>query len=114
MDVSYSMSFREGTTQYDWDSTKWRRAKSVFIEGFNQLRPQDEGALASFAGDFHLEQDFTPDKKMLIDAASGMYLRPGTSLYTAIATAVSYSAAKPGKRVIILLTDGVDNRSRLV
>ncbi|MBE0644318.1 MAG: VWA domain-containing protein [Bacteroidetes bacterium] len=112
MDVSYSMAFREGTTQQDWDSTKWRRAKSVFIEGFKKLRAQDEGALASFAGDFLLEQDYTMDKKLLIDAASGMYLRPGTSIYTAIVTAVNYSINKPGKRVIILLTDGVDNRSR--
>jgi VWFA-related protein len=117
MDVSYSMAFIEGTTVVDVDvdgedSTKWRRAKTVFIEGFNNLRPQDEGALASFAGDFLLEQDYTTSKKMLVDAASGMYLRAGTSVYTAIATAVNLSAGKTGKRVIILLTDGVDNRSR--
>lgn len=117
MDVSYSMAFKEGTTIVDDgidgdDSTKWRRAKTVFIEGFNKLRPQDEGALASFAGDFLLEQDFTNNKKVLIDATAGMYLRPGTSIYTAIATAVNLSAGKTGKRVIILLTDGVDNRSR--
>jgi hypothetical protein len=112
MDVSYSMAFREGTTETDWDSTKWRRAKTVFIEAFNRLRTQDEGALASFAGDFRLEQDYTTDKKMLADAAAGMSLRPGTSVYTSIVTAVNYSLAKPGKRVIIILTDGVDNRSR--
>ncbi|MDT8324136.1 MAG: hypothetical protein RRA94_08500, partial [Bacteroidota bacterium] len=28
MDVSYSMAFREGTNQTDWDSVKWRTAKS--------------------------------------------------------------------------------------
>jgi VWFA-related protein len=112
MDVSYSMAFIEGTTQEDWDSTKWRRAKSVFIEAFNVLRPQDEAALASFAGDFLLEQDFTTNKKLLIDATAGMFLRPGTAIYTSIVNAVNLSANKTGKRVIILLTDGVDNRSR--
>ncbi|MDX9759827.1 MAG: VWA domain-containing protein [Bacteroidota bacterium] len=112
MDVSYSMAFKEGTTQEDWrDSVKWRRAKTVFIESFNKLRPQDEGALGSFAGQFLLEQDWTTDKSALSDAAYGMSLRAGTSIYSAIASAVNMSAGKQGKRVIIILTDGVDNRS---
>ncbi len=112
MDVSYSMGFREGTNQQDWDSVKWRTAKSVFIQGFQKLRPEDEGALASFAGDFLLEQGFTLNKKLLADAAAAMELRSGTSIYDAIVTASGYLAQKEGKKVIILLTDGVDNRSR--
>lgn len=112
MDVSFSMAFKEGTTEEDWqDSVKWRRAKAVFIESFNKLRPQDEGALGSFAGQFLLEQDWTTDKRALSDAAYGMWLRAGTAIYSAIASAVNMSAGKQGKRVIILLTDGVDNRS---
>ncbi|MBR9979273.1 MAG: VWA domain-containing protein, partial [Bacteroidetes bacterium] len=112
MDVSYSMAFIEGTTHYDLDSTKWRRAKEVFIQGFNSLRPQDEAALASFARDFVLEQDFTGNTQWLIDAAFAMALRPGTAIYTAIVNAVTLASIKNGKSVIILLTDGVDNQSR--
>lgn len=112
MDVSFSMAFIEGTREYDIDdSVKWRRSKDVFIQAFNALRPQDEAALASFAGDFMLEQDFTSNKKLLIDATAGMYLRRSTAIYTSIATAVSYFGSRTGKRVIILLTDGVDNTS---
>lgn len=112
MDVSISMRFKEGTRDDDDDSVKWRRAKAVFIEAFNKLRTQDEGALASFAAKYHLEQDFTSDKKLLADATAGMSLKSGTAIYTSIVTAVNYSLAKPGKRVIIILTDGVDNSSR--
>jgi hypothetical protein len=112
MDVSYSMAFREGTNNTDWDSVKWRTAKSVFIQGFQKLRPEDEGALASFAGDFLLEQTFTTNKKLLADAAAAMELRSGTSIYDAIVTASGYLEQQDGKKIIILLTDGVDNRSR--
>jgi hypothetical protein len=111
MDVSYSMAFREGTNRTDWDSVKWRTAKSVFIQGFQKLRPVDEGALASFAGDFLLEQNFTTEKKLLADAAAAMYLRSGTAIYDAIVTASGYLEQQEGKKVIILLTDGVDNQS---
>ncbi len=111
MDVSYSMAFIEGTNRYDRDSVKWRAAKQVFIESFDRLRPQDEGALASFAYDFNYEQPFTSDKDLLKDAAAGMRLRAGTAIYNAIVTASGYAAQKEGKKVIILLTDGVDNRS---
>ncbi len=111
MDVSYSMAFREGTNRTDWDSVKWRTAKSVFIQGFQKLRAVDEGALASFAGDFLLEQGFTNDKKRLADAAAGMSLRSGTAIYDAIVTASGYLEQQEGKKVIILLTDGVDNQS---
>lgn len=112
MDVSFSMAFIEGTRDFDIDdSVKWRRSKDVFIEAFNMLRPQDEAALASFAAEFILEQEFTSDKKLLIDATAGMALRASTAIYTSIATAVSYFGTRTGKRVIILLTDGVDNRS---
>ncbi|MDT8324959.1 MAG: VWA domain-containing protein, partial [Bacteroidota bacterium] len=85
--------------------------KSVFIQGFQKLRAVDEGALASFAGDFLLEQDFTRNKKLLADAAAAMSLRSGTAIYDAIVTASDYLEQKDGKKVIILLTDGVDNRS---
>ncbi len=111
MDVSLSMAFREGTNMRDPDSVKWRTAKRVFSEAYQMLRPSDEGALGSFAADFYLEQNFTLDKKLLADATMGMFLRSGTAIYDAIATAVSLLEQRQGKRVIILLTDGVDNSS---
>ena len=113
IDVSFSMGFMEDTTLYDPDSVKWRTAKQVFIDAFAKLRPQDEGALGSFAHTFVQEQPFTSDTRKLVDAASGMYLRSGTAIYDAIEIASAISAEKQGKKVIILLTDGVDNGSRL-
>ncbi len=113
IDVSYSMGFMEDTTLYDPDSVKWRTAKQVFIDAFSRLRPQDEGALGSFAYTFRQEQPFTSDTRKLVDAASGMELRSGTSIYDAIEIASALSAEKQGKKVIVLLTDGVDNGSRL-
>lgn len=113
IDVSFSMGFMEDTTLYDPDSVKWRTAKQVFIDAFSRLRPQDEGALGSFAHTFVQEQAFTSDPRKLVDAASGMYLRSGTAIYDAIEIASAVSAEKQGKKVIILLTDGVDNGSRL-
>ncbi|MBN1448100.1 MAG: VWA domain-containing protein [Bacteroidetes bacterium] len=113
MDVSYSMGFREDTTLYDLDSVKWRTAKQVFIDAYAKLRPQDEGALGSFARTFVQEQEFTTNKRFLIDATMGMGLRSGTAIYDAIEVASAIANEKEGKKVIILLTDGVDNSSRL-
>jgi len=112
MDVSRSMAFIEGTADIDPDSVKWRTAKRVFIDAFKQLRSSDEAALASFAADFALEQNFTIQKKLLEDAVEGMYLRSGTAIYDALVVASRMLEHKEGRRVIILLTDGVDNMSR--
>ncbi len=112
MDVSYSMEFFDGSTIKDPDSTKWRTAKRVFVESYQKLRASDEGGLASFAADFLYEEAFTSDKKTLEDATMGMRLRSGTAIYDAVVNAVQLLELKQGKRVIILLTDGVDNSSR--
>ncbi|MCZ7555350.1 MAG: VWA domain-containing protein [Bacteroidia bacterium] len=112
MDVSYSMAFREGSSEKDPDSVKWRTAKRVFNDAYRSLRDTDEAALASFAADFDVEQFFTTDKKALTDATMGMALRSGTAIYDAVVNAVSLLEQREGKRVIILLTDGVDNWSQ--
>jgi hypothetical protein len=111
MDVSFSMAFKDGSRQGDPDSVKWRTAKNVFIDAYQRLRDTDEAALASFAADFDIEYEFTSDKQALANATRHMELRSGTSIYDAVKNAVNLLLQRDGKRVIILLTDGVDNSS---
>ncbi len=111
MDVSISMAFKEGTTTKDDDSVKWRTAKRVFVEAFHKLRAGDEALFASFAAETLIEQGFTSNVRSLEDAVAGLELRSGTSIYDAVVTAATLLEQRQGKRVIILLTDGVDNSS---
>ncbi|MDH7514965.1 MAG: VWA domain-containing protein [Bacteroidota bacterium] len=113
LDVSLSMGYVEGTTEYDEDSVKWRRAREVFIESFHRLRPMDYGAFISFAAGSKLGQGFTRDIRLLEDAIAGLGLRSGTAIYDAIVHALSLCKIDTGKTVIILLTDGADQSSIL-
>jgi hypothetical protein len=111
MDVSYSMGFIEGTKVYDNDSLKWRTAKRVFIDAYQRMRPNDLGAVMSFARDVTMECGFTRVRRQLADATYGMALRPGTAIYDAIVQACASFPDSVDQKVIILLTDGVDNSS---
>jgi VWFA-related protein len=114
LDVSLSMGYREGTSIFDPDSIKWKNAKSVLTQSFRRLRAQDEGALLSFAASTWIEQDFTPDKKLLEDAIDGLHVRPSTALYNALFYSSGICKKRPYKKAIILLTDGADVASGLL
>jgi hypothetical protein len=114
LDVSTSMDFIEGTRIYDNDSLKWRKAKQMMHYAFRQLRPADLGGLITFSALIGLEENFTPDKKLIDDAEEGLGLHSGTAIHDAVLFALPLCSADSAnsKTIIILLTDGSDQSSK--
>ncbi|MDR1304690.1 MAG: VWA domain-containing protein [Verrucomicrobiales bacterium] len=91
--------------------------KSV-VKKFIAERPDDRIGAVAFAAFAHLVSPLTLDHDWLeqrVDAMSTDSVQSdGTAIGSAIATAVNHLRGQPGKsRVIILLTDGVNNAGRV-
>jgi Ca-activated chloride channel family protein len=80
----------------------------------DEMRPGDSAAVFAFSTKLERLQDFTVDK----DAARRAVLRTraggATALFDAIAQVADEIAQRPGKKAIVLFTDGADNSSRLL
>jgi VWFA-related protein len=79
----------------------------------NQLRPDDQVMVVSFAEQIRVLSEFTKDRYRLRDAIR--YTRPGdgTRLYDAIDLVMNQRLSSvPGRKAIVLFTDGVDTTSR--
>jgi Ca-activated chloride channel homolog len=77
--------------------------------------PQDETFVINFTDQAYLDQDFTSDLDRLQKGLSQLSLTGGTALYDTVATAadkMERSAARP-RKVLIVITDGDDNASKL-
>jgi Ca-activated chloride channel homolog len=77
-------------------------------------RGKDRALIISFDSGVDLLQDFTDNPEKLSDAVRKIRAGGGTSLYDAIYLAVTQKlAGQPGRRIVILITDGDDNSSRV-
>jgi Ca-activated chloride channel family protein len=75
---------------------------------------KDKGLLISFDSGVDLIQDFTDEPEKLANEIRKIRAGGGTSLYDAIYLAVNKKlAGQAGRRVVILITDGDDNSSRI-
>lgn len=84
------------------------------LQALGHLRPEDEVALMTFADKTRLLQDFTRDRKAIIDQISrtleSSFVGVGTSIHTALNDAVpQMEKAKDrlSRRVIIVVTDNI-------
>jgi Ca-activated chloride channel homolog len=77
--------------------------------------PEDRIFVVNFNDDPYLDQDFTRDLKLIEDALEFRAARGGTALYDAVAGAASHLAqARECKRnILVIVSDGDDNESRL-
>jgi VWFA-related protein len=75
--------------------------------------PQDEFFVVNFNDDAYMDEDFTSDPKSILEALGKMDARSGTAINdTVVASADHFKkGAKYKKRVIVLVTDGIDNSS---
>ena len=93
----------------------WPRLKQTVPLLAKRLRPEDEVKLVAFSGPAYLVQDYTRDparvrRSMERFAEWG----GGTSLYDTLAAVGTEMAwGRPGRQVVVLITDGVDTLSRL-
>ena len=85
---------------------KWREA---CVGLMSSLRPIDEVRLATFTSDVEIVQDFTSDAHLMgaavakLDQAGG-----GTDIFAAVDATLHDLRDRQGRKVIFLLTDGLD------
>jgi Ca-activated chloride channel family protein len=104
LDVSGSMRLMD----------KFDTAKSIIKEVISKLAPEDEVALMIFAdGDVEMLVEFTKDKQALINRMEKLKPYGGTALRDAIAHSHRLLLQQIGKKGVLLLSDGLDNRSDL-
>ena len=95
---------------------KLRFEEEAAIEFFYSTlqRGKDKALVISFDSGVELLQDFTDDPEKLADKIRKIRAGGGTSLYDAIYLAVNEKlAGQDGRRIVILITDGDDNSSRI-
>src|SRR5215813_13793717 len=95
---------------------KLRFEEEAAIEFFYSTlqRGKDKALVISFDSAVELLQDFTDDPEALADKIRKIRAGGGTSLYDAIYLAVNQKlAGQNGRRIVILITDGDDNSSRV-
>jgi Ca-activated chloride channel family protein len=111
VDVSSSMLAEDFAPQNRLDVAKERSA--AFVQG----RKDDRIALVTFAGEALTRVPITVDYEVLDQAIRDIRigeLEDGTAIGTAIATSANRLRRAPGaSKVMILLTDGVNNRGRI-
>ena len=110
LDISGSMLAR------DFDPDRLEAAKAVATK-FILERPQDRIGLVVFAGESFTQSPLTTDHAVLVnlmkDLHSGM-IEDGTAIGLGLANAVNRLKDSEAKsKVIILLTDGINNRGAI-
>jgi VWFA-related protein len=89
--------------------------KQAAIRFFRKvLRPKDEAAIYSIETDSYLAQPLTKDIVRL-EQTIAMFGRPegGTSLFDAIVAAANYLRPYSGRRVLVIVSDGIETTSRI-
>jgi Ca-activated chloride channel homolog len=87
-------------------------AAMTFVRTSN---PQDEAFVVNFNDEYYLDTDgdFTSDQKNLNDALAHIDTRGSTALYDALIGSLDHlKKGHKDKRVLLVVTDGVDNASR--
>ena len=75
--------------------------------------PRDEVFIVNFNDEPYLDQDFTNKIELLREALDRVDSRGGTALYDAIIAAADHlRSGNREKKVLLVVTDGVDNESR--
>ena len=110
MDVSTSMLAR------DFVPDRISAAKDIAIEFISQ-RPYDRMGIVVFAGESYTQCPLTTDRSTLINLMKEVQtdlIEDGTAIGNGLATAVARLKDSNAKsRVVILLTDGVNNRGEI-
>ncbi|HLS31630.1 MAG TPA: VWA domain-containing protein [Flavobacteriaceae bacterium] len=111
IDVSGSMLAK------DLKPDRLQALKEVAVE-FVEKRPSDRIGLVIYAGESYTRLPVTSDKNMVINSLKDIEydtrIKDGTAIGMGLATAVSRLKDSPAEsRVIILLTDGVNNTGQI-
>ncbi len=102
MDISGSMN----------SGGKLKAAQAAASAYVDQSRPGDEIGLLTFNTKTEYVQPLTNDRQALLQAIADLKARDDTAMYDTIARGIDILASTQGRKAIILLTDGLDNRSK--
>ena len=87
--------------------------KNAVVSFLDELRPADHAAAYAFNSSLNLLHDFTLDRGALKRAILRTRAGGQTALFDAIAQVTHDISRRPGKKVIVVFTDGGDNASVL-
>jgi Ca-activated chloride channel family protein len=77
-----------------------------------RLLPADKGRIGAFADNIQLSSRFTSDRDELVGAVKDIDYGNGTRLWDAVGMSLDELKGKPGRRVVLVFTDGDDTASR--
>ena len=91
----------------------WRQVKDVSV-GFLDaaLSPGDRAFVVDFAGTVRLASPLTGNKGLLASRLGVLAPRVGTALNDALLFSLLQYGREPGRRALVVVTDGVDQHSR--
>jgi VWFA-related protein len=89
------------------------RVKNSIVKLIDALDPQDSVGIYTFDSRLTVRQEFTTDKQSAKRAILRTRAEGQTALFDALAQAAQEVAARAGKKVLIVFTDGDDNASVL-
>ncbi|MBN1536641.1 MAG: VWA domain-containing protein [Anaerolineales bacterium] len=102
MDISGSMNAND----------KLEAAKDAARAYVRQMRPNDQAGLMTFNTSIKLAQAVTTDTSQLLNAIKKLKAKDDTAMYDALMQAIDELQPISGRKAIIVLTDGLDNRSQ--
>ncbi|MCG9912027.1 MAG: VWA domain-containing protein [Flavobacteriales bacterium] len=116
IDIMFALDISASMLAKDFKPDRLQASKEIAVD-FIKKRPDDRIGLVIFAGESFTQCPLTSDHSVLInlfsDVKTGM-VQDGTAIGDGLATAVSRLKNSTSKsKVIILLTDGVNNRGNI-
>jgi Ca-activated chloride channel homolog len=102
VDVSGSMN----------NAGKLTAAKAAAQAYIDQMRPGDQAGLLSFNTKITYAQPITSDHAALSQAIKALKAENDTAMFDALVKADQILQNQPGRKAIIVLTDGLDNQSK--
>ena len=91
---------------------KLAAAKDAAKAYVNQSRPNDATGLLTFNTQYEYVQPLTTDNQVMVTAIDGLRAYDDTAMYDALIRGVEILGPVSGRKAIIVLTDGMDNRSK--
>jgi len=77
-----------------------------------RMLPQDKGQVGAFSDKIEFSGKFTSDRDDLIGALKDLQFGNPTRLYDAIDASIDMLADVPGRKIVVIFTDGDDTASR--
>jgi VWFA-related protein len=94
-------------------SDKLKSAKNAATAYVDQSRPGDQIGVLAFNTDVEYVQPITTDLPAVTEAIAGLKAEKDTAMYDALSLAMEYLKPIQGRKAVIVLSDGLDNRSKI-